>query len=101
MDFPTPIVVWRNSMMGIEFECIDSQLAAYFGTHGGLLVRAVQHGSADERAGIRAGDVIISLGQQQLSTERELSSMLHQRGSNIQVALMRDHKRVDVALNLR
>jgi serine protease Do len=100
MDVPAPLLVWRNSVVGIEFERVDSQLAAYFSVKGGVLVRSVQRGSPAERAGLKAGDVIFSVAQQALSSEHEFSSLLRQHGSAVPVSVMRDHKRVDVTISL-
>jgi serine protease Do len=99
-DTPAPMLVWRNTVIGIDFERVDSQLAAYFGVKAGVLVRSVQRGSPAERAGLRAGDVIFSVAQQTLSTEHDFSSLLRQRGSAVPVSVMRDHKRVDVTISL-
>lgn len=99
IDFPSPLLVWHNPIAGIDFEHVDSQLAAYFGVKSGVLVRAVQPGSPAERAGMRAGDVIFSVGQQTLVTEHEVTSLLRQH-SSVQVSVMRDHKRVDLMLHM-
>jgi Trypsin-like serine proteases, typically periplasmic, contain C-terminal PDZ domain len=58
-DMPRPYMSWRSSMLGIEAESLDSQLAQYFGVKQGVLVRSVVRGSAAEKAGFRAGDVIL------------------------------------------
>ena len=100
MDIPTPLLLWHNSAVGIEFERVDSQLAEYFGVKGGVLVRSVLRGSPADRAGLRAGDVIFSVAQQTLSTEHDFSLLLRQRGAAVPVSLMRDHKRLDVTINL-
>lgn len=99
MDFPAPMLIWRNPLIGVEFETIDSQLAQYFGVKGGVLVRSVERGSPADQAGIRAGDVIFSIAQQALSTEREFGSLLR-RGSSVPVSVMRDHKRLELTLSV-
>ncbi len=100
MDLPSPSLVWRNSAVGIEFERVDSQLAEYFGVKAGILVRSVQHGSAADRAGVRAGDVVFSVAQQTLSSEHDFSSLIRQRSGSVTVSLMRDHKRMDLTIAL-
>lgn len=100
MDFPNPLLIWRNSMVGIDFERVDSQLAEYFGVKGGVLIRFVQHGSPADKAGMRAGDVIFSVAQRTISTEHEFSLLLKQRGTGVPVSLMRDHKRIDLVITL-
>ena len=98
-DFPSPMLVWRNPVIGLEFERVDSQLAEYFGVKGGILVRSVQRGSPADKAGLKAGDVIFSVAQQTLATERDFSSLLH-RGSNVPVSVMRDHKHCELTLSV-
>jgi serine protease Do len=101
IDFPSPLLVWRNSAVGIEFERVDSQLAAFFGVKSGVLVRSVQHGSPGEKAGLKAGDVIFSVAEQPLTSEHDFSALLRQRGAAVPLSVMRDHKRLDLTINLQ
>jgi serine protease Do len=98
-DFPSPLLVWHNPVIGVEFERVDSQLADYFGVKGGVLVRSVQHGSPADKAGLRAGDVMFSVGQRTLATEHDFSLLLR-RGSNVPVSVMRDHKHIELTLSV-
>ncbi|MBV8895668.1 MAG: PDZ domain-containing protein [Acidobacteriaceae bacterium] len=100
MDLPRPLMVWRNSTVGIDFEHIDSQLAEYFGVKGGILIRFVERGSAADKAGMRAGDVVFSVAQQTLSSEHDFSTLLKEHGTSVPVSLMRDHKRIDLVIAL-
>ena len=59
--FPRAFMSWRSSIVGIEAESLDSQLAEYFGVKEGVLVRSVVRGSAAEKSGLRAGDVIVKI----------------------------------------
>ena len=47
--------------LGIGVEDLTGQLASYFGTKDGVLVRSVDDGSPAAKAGIKAGDVITSV----------------------------------------
>ena len=58
---------WRSSVAGIEAESLDSQLAEYFGVKEGVLVRSVVRGSAAEKSGLRAGDVIVKVDDTRIS----------------------------------
>src|SRR4051812_19130065 len=57
MDIPTPILVWRNTVLGAQLEELDKPMAEYFGVKGGMLVRSIDHGSAAAKAGLKVGDV--------------------------------------------
>lgn len=100
-DVPSPMLVWRNAVLGIECEPIDSQLAKYFGVKDGVLIRSVEKGSAAEKAGLKAGDVITSIGDHPVSEPRDVISymrMQHQPGKPIPIVLTRerDQRRVVV-----
>lgn len=101
LDVPMPMVVWRNPGIGVEFEHLEPQLAEYFGVKGGLLVRLVASGSPANRAGLRPGDVILSVGQKSLSTAHDFTSYMHnqyQAGVSLQVSILRDHKKLELAI---
>jgi serine protease Do len=100
-DMPKPLMLSENSVLGIECEPLNAQLAAYFGVKGGLLVRSVQKSSAAEKVGLKAGDVITEIGSQSLTNNHDLSSYFrsyHQRGASTSLTLTRNHKqlRLDV-----
>lgn len=100
LAFPVPLIVWKDPPLGIECEQINPQLAQYFGVKDGALVRSVDKGSAADKAGIRAGDVITSLGNQTVANPRDLTSYSrneHQL-SNIPVDITRDHRTIKVTV---
>jgi serine protease Do len=65
---------WRSTILGVEAEALDSQLAQFFGVKEGVLVRSVVKGSPAEKAGIRAGDVIVRVDDTKVATPREVTS---------------------------
>jgi len=64
--------------LGIDAEDLNDQLGSYFGAPNGegILVRSVNPGSAAEKAGLKAGDVIVSLDGQPMHGLAELRSKL-------------------------
>ncbi|MBV8811273.1 MAG: PDZ domain-containing protein [Acidobacteriaceae bacterium] len=103
-DIPTPLLAWKNSMLGIECEPLDTQLAQYFGVKSGVLVRSVDKGGPGGKAGVKAGDVITSLGDHGISNPRDFTAYTRterQPVRNLSVELVRDHKnlRLSVAVN--
>jgi serine protease Do len=76
VDVPDPMLIWKNSALGIACESLDSQLAQYFGVKQGVLVRSVEEGSPAGKAGLRAGDVITAIGDRAVANPREVSSYL-------------------------
>ncbi len=94
-DIPNPMLLWKNSLLGIECEPVDSQLAEYFGVKRGVLVRSVDRSSAAERAGMKAGDVLVAIGNQEIATPRDMNSYMrseHQAGKPISLSLVRNRK---------
>ena len=103
LAFPVPLVVWKDPLLGIECEQINPQLAQYFGVKDGALVRSVDKGSAAGKAGIKAGDVITSLGNQTVVNPRDLTSYSRnerQPSSNIPVDITRDHKTIKLTVSV-
>ena len=89
-------------MLGVEAESLGPQLAEYFGVKEGVLVRAVVKGSAAEKAGIKAGDVITKVDQTAVTGAGELSSAIHAAHSkkSFPVLLMRDHHELSLMVTL-
>ncbi len=101
-DIPNPVLMWKSTVLGIECEPVDSQLAQYFGVKQGVLVRSVEKGSAADKAGLKAGDVITSIGDRTVATPRDLTSyirMQDQPGRAISLALMREHKELTLTVS--
>jgi serine protease Do len=93
-DMPHPLVMWQSRTLGVESESLNSQLAEYFGAKEGVLVRSVIKGSAAEKAGIKAGDVITRIGAQKVSSPNEISRALHSLSSTkaFPVTIVRERK---------
>lgn len=64
--------------LGIDAEDISGQLGSYFGVPDGegILVREVNPGSAAEKAGVKAGDIITSVNGEKIHGLAELRSKL-------------------------
>jgi len=82
-EVPSPEWDGNNLLMnrprlGIDAEDLSDQLGSYFGAPNGegILVRSVNPGSAAEKAGLKAGDVIVSLDGQPMHGLAELRSKL-------------------------
>ena len=101
-DMPRAFMSWRSSVAGIEGESLDSQLAEYFGVKEGVLVRSVVRGSAAEKAGLRAGDVIVKVDETRVSNPREISSGLRSSRSKktVPVQVIRDKRELTLHLNV-
>jgi len=79
--------------LGIDAEDIGGQLGSYFGAPDGegILVREVNPGSAAEKAGVKAGDVITSLNGDKIHGLAELRSKLAGNdGKSIKLGVLRN-----------
>jgi C-terminal processing protease CtpA/Prc len=76
-DFQGPF----TPRIGVDAEDVSGQLAAYFGIPDGegILIRDVRPGSPAEKAGIKAGDVITSVGGARVKTVSDLRARLREK----------------------
>lgn len=70
----------EGASLGVAVEQIPAQLAHYFGVTGehAILVRSVAAGGIGDSAGLKAGDVILSVAGAKVSTVEEFYSALRQ-----------------------
>ena len=101
-DIPTPNMSWRSGMLGVEAESLNSQLAEFFGVKEGVLVRSVSKDSAAEKAGLKAGDVIVKIDDTKVTSPREITSAIRAlRSKNtFPVTVVRNHKEMTVSVTV-
>ena len=102
-DLPRSMMSWRSPILGIESESLNTQLAEYFGVKDGVLVRSVIKASSAEKAGIKAGDVIVKVDGTTVASPREISSVLRSiQGAKriVPVVLVREKKEMTVTITL-
>ena len=75
-DMPQGRMTWRSTILGIDVEKLEGQLAEFFGVKEGVLVRMVNKDSSADKAGIRAGDVIVRLDDVKVATPADISAHL-------------------------
>ena len=99
-QMPPPAIVLRSrefvrtGMLGIDCEALGGQLAGFFGVKEGVLVRSVAKDSAAEKAGIRAGDVLIKIDGQPIAQSHEISNLVRSARAKrtFPVVVVRDKK---------
>jgi serine protease Do len=94
----------QNPMLGIVGESLgqEDQLAEFFGVPEGVLVRSVKKGSAAEKAGIKAGDVITKVDDSKVTSSSEITRVLRGLKSKktFGVTVMRNKKEMPLTVTL-
>jgi membrane-associated protease RseP (regulator of RpoE activity) len=100
-DTPQIFTTWRSSVLGIEAESLNEQLAEYFGVEDGVLVRSVGGDTAAEAAGFRAGDVILEVGGEDVTTPREVTDAIGRIDTHqFAVTIMRDRQQRELTVTI-
>lgn len=104
LDVPVSIVVVHSSARsGLMVENLTPQLGDFFGAKNGqgVLVRSVEKGSRAEKAGFRAGDVIVKVNGESISDSGDFTHAIHGRKNNsVNVSIIRDKKEQTLSLSL-
>jgi serine protease Do len=83
----------RALYVGADVNPVRTQLADYFGVKSGtgLLVESVDDPSPASRAGLKAGDVVVKVESQQMTSKSDwLKAIRNHRGQLVQVTVMRN-----------
>src|SRR5215471_8161089 len=105
IDIPSinMVVVTSSARSGLMVENITPQLGEFFGVKdgNGVLVRSVEKGSRAEKAGFRAGDVIVKINNHSVHDTSDFSHAVKSRtGNSVSVGVMRDKKEQTLSLAL-
>jgi serine protease Do len=103
IEIPQLVMVYTSARSGMMVENITPQLADFFGVKdgNGVLVRSVEKGSRADKAGLRAGDVIVRVGNQSVHDTGDFTHALRSRsGNSVGVNLIRDKKELTLTLSL-
>lgn len=90
--------------LGIQVDNLNQQLGDYFGIKNGegVLVKSVEKGSPAEKAGMKAGDVIIRAENERVTDRSDLRRILrsHREGGKLNVAIVRDKHEQNMTIDL-
>ncbi len=95
-DPPTQDIVFSTGFIGKD---LTPQLAAYFGTTGGILVKLVKPGSAAEKAGLKAGDVIVGAQEKEPVNSVELRALFSTTQGAVSLKVARNKAPVAVSIS--
>jgi len=104
LDIPSSIVVVHSSARsGLSVENLTPQLSEFFGAKNGngVLVRSVDKGSRADKAGFRAGDVIVKVNGETIHDTGDFTHALRSRkDNNASVGILREKKEQNLTLAL-
>jgi serine protease Do len=104
IDVPVSIVVVHSSARsGLMVENLTPQLGDFFGAKNGqgVLVRSVEKGSGADKAGFRAGDVIVKINGEPIRDSGDFSHALRSRKDNTaSISVIRDKKEQTITITL-
>jgi serine protease Do len=106
-DFDVPnigvVYVHSSTRSGLMVENLTPQLGEFFGAKNGdgVLVRSVEKGSRADKAGLRAGDVIVRVGDQTVHDTSDFTHALHSRNAgSVNVEVIREKKAQTLTISL-
>jgi len=89
--------------LGVAIENLSPQLAGYFGLRdrSGVLISSVRKDSPADKAGLRAGDVIVSVGGDKVEDPGDVMRLLSRADKGpLEVGVVRDKKERSVTVEL-
>jgi serine protease Do len=103
-EIPRFQMTWQNPVLGIEGESLRSQeqLAEFFGVKDGVLVKLVRKNSAAEKAGVKAGDVVVKVDDSTVASPQEITRALRALGSKktFTVTVVRNKKEIPLPVTM-
>jgi serine protease Do len=104
IDVPVSIVVVHSSTRsGLMIENLTPQLGDFFGVKNGqgVLVRSVEKGSRAEKAGFRAGDVVVRVNGETVNDAGDFTHAVRSRkDSKATIGIVREKKEQTITLTL-
>lgn len=84
----------RGGRLGVGVQSLGDQLGEYFGaSDGGALVTSVREDSPAEKAGLKAGDVILRVGDEKIEDPGDLMTEIGRaEAGEVELRILRDKK---------
>lgn len=95
-DFGRNFPFGDRQRLGVQLMPLSEQLAAYFGVKDGVLITSVQADSPAARAGLKAGDVIVTVNNRSVNDARDVIQEIGRGETSLSMTVMRDKKEVAI-----
>ena len=88
--------------LGLSGETVSSFLQRYYRLPAGVYVNQVTYGGAAHRAGLEAGDIVLSFGEKRVTSVEELTSALYtaKAGDQVELLIYRDGRQMRIDLTV-
>lgn len=88
--------------VGAMVEPLTAQMEDFLGVQNGVMIKSVAHKSAADAAGLKAHDVVLAIGGEQVATTSDWERLLRSsEGKPVQVEIFRDRMKQLVLLQVR
>lgn len=97
-----PFMRQPRGRLGVSVQSITPELAEFFGAkNGGALVSSVTPDSAASKAGVKAGDVIVSINGRAVADSDELIREIEDITGDATIVVLRDKKQVTLKATIQ
>ena len=102
--FSITIVRKGGAYMGVELYDLDEDLADYFGTEedGGALILSIEGDSPADKAGLKAGDVIVEIDEEVIVCPDDVRELMSdfEEGDEVKIAVLRKNRKQQFKVEL-
>lgn len=101
-DVPDVRVYYNVRSIGAMVENVTPQLRDFFGVKNGMgvLVRSVERGSPAEVAGLKAGDIVVRVGQDSVNDSGDWRRAMRNKSGDVTLGIVRDKREQNVTVKL-
>ena len=94
----------QGSFIGVQLTDLTPQLGDYFGIEdgNGVLINEVDKDSPADKAGLKAGDVIVAVDDEKVSDSRDLQDLIQDKeaGTTASIGIMREHNPMTIKVDV-
>lgn len=96
------IVIGGRARLGVKLDNLTDQLAGYFGMKdaNGALITEVMKDTPAEKAGLKAGDIILSVDGEKIEDAGDVREILAEKEGPVELSVLRDRREIKIKAEL-